>query len=392
MHAFYINILSILTVVLIYFNAHAQNIKEVQRKVNDFLSQNNFNAAIQFMNNMIVKFPNNDTLITMQGLIYLDNQFNDKAQELFEKALQINSNNITAKFSLAETYTIQRNFLKAKKLFGELLNEFSNKSIILNYLAQIAIAENDYPSVKKYFTQLFEIDSTNIDALNSLGVLALMNGDLDESEILLNKSVLYSKNNINAYYNLGVLYLFKEDYKKAEINLIEALKIDSTDAKILYTLGIVYLVSNKYDKSKLYLENSIKYNPYNIDALIGLYIIRQFKKERESVFDGAYEIIKQIEKISPNYEQLNLLKADYYYSINDIQKAIYYTELEIKKNPKLKEGYYILSMLYSQIGNEDKAKEYKIVAEQISTNQNANNLSLVNYLKITMDSKSEIHH
>lgn len=388
MKIFYGNILTVLIAVLISFNTYAQNIKEVQKNINILLSQNNFDAAVQLLNDIAIKYPDNDTLITMQGLLFFNNQNYEKAEELFEKALRLNHNNTTTKFYLAETYTIKKDFHKAKVLFSELLNNFPNQSIILDYLGQIAIAENDYPSVKKYFTHLIETDSTNIDALNTLGVLALVNGKIQEAEYLLLKSILYSKNNINAYYNLGVLYLLKEDYIKALVYLDEALKIDSTDVKSLFTQGLVYLGIGQREKSETFFEKSLKYNPNLIDALIGLYIVKQQRGERIA----AFELIQQIEKIFPNYEPINLLKADYYYSVHDISKAIFYTELEMENNPNITEGYYILSMLYSQIGDENRAKEYIEIAKQISTGKKAVNLSFLNYLKIAADSKSEIIH
>lgn len=378
----YILICSIIN--LSQITIHSQDTVNIIDSVKSLILADKANEAIDLLNDTLAVYPFNDTLITMLGVINLDNKQFETAEELLKKAVSINRKNNEAKYSLAEAYTISSQYEKAKKIFKELLEKFPDKGVILNYLGQIAIAESNYPEVKNHFNELLKIDSTNSDILSTLGIIALNDGDYDKAEQYLNRSTNYDNNKPDNYYNLGIICLLKGKYKQSLDHLMKAAELDASNVNILYTTGLVYLILSQNNEAQNYFKKILMADSRAVDALVGLYITNR----RNGNSDNALKTLELLEKISPGYKHINLLKADYYYSLKQVDKAIYFTQRDLRENEELPEVFAALGELYLIKGEKEKADINFKKAQQVNSNHADNEISLTGFLEITSKLKT----
>jgi tetratricopeptide (TPR) repeat protein len=149
---------------------------------------------------------------------------------------------------------------------------------------------------------LLELVNTNIDA-----------GDAAGAEAALNEAIAKDPNNKQLHYTIGTIYIDLKENEKAEKALNKSLEIDPDYADALYQLG-AHLVTWAGDTKTA--ANQLKFG-------------------------------------DPNYNKM-LQQADDTY-----KRALVPLEKYIGKNPKDKDVLTILFQLHRNLGNSEKALEYK---------------------------------
>ena len=153
--------------------------------------------------------------------------FKQKDYELavlyYKKSLKDNPKSVEAKFGLAVSYQLLRQYDQAIDLYVNLLNNnYSRKKIVSNLLLCLK-----YKSYKNSLKILLSID----------------NKILGYSDILA---------------QIGVLYMKINDNKKAISTLLEAHESAPTNAVIAYDLGILFDRDNNIDNAKYFFDIAIK--------------------------------------------------------------------------------------------------------------------------------------
>ena len=167
----------------------------------------------------------------------------------------------------------------------------------------IAAARKDNPTDKDL---LLELVNTNIDA-----------GDAAGAEKALSDAIKNDPNNKRLYYTIGTIYIDLGENQKAEDALTKALEIDSNYANAQYQLG-AHLVGWAGD--------------LNTNA-------------------------RKLKLGDPNYDQMIKQSQDAY------GRAVSPLENYISNNPEDKAVLNILFQLHRNLGNSEKALEYKKKAE-----------------------------
>ncbi|MFH1448873.1 MAG: tetratricopeptide repeat protein [bacterium] len=215
------------------------------------------------------------------------------------------------------------------------------------------------------------------------------------------------------YIDLGNLYEEKGLSKKA-IELYEkAIKLGTDESLINHLLVRVYEEEGAYEKAIVIYEKILNKDPYNIIATEGLprlYLklknpaldqakdmiervrainlvndLRQMaeEKERQSLYDSAVEIYRQIIKIDPDYLLAYHRIAKVYRFKGDTTKAIRFYEIAIKLNKEDYLSYLWLGILDALFLNKGKAMERLEKVINNSPNKDIKNIafSVYNYLK-----------
>ena len=167
----------------------------------------------------------------------------------------------------------------------------------------IAAARKDNPTDKDL---LLELVNTNIDA-----------GDAAGAEKALSDAIKNDPNNKRLYYTIGTIYIDLGENQKAEDALTKALEIDSNYANAQYQLG-AHLVGWAGD--------------LNTNA-------------------------RKLKLGDPNYDKMIKQSQDAY------GRAVSPLENYISNNPEDKAVLNILFQLHRNLGNSEKALEYKKKAE-----------------------------
>jgi len=268
-------------------------------------------------------------------------------------------------FRIGEFYFLENNFDEAKKIFTNHLDRIPDDLWALKYLSQIAIAQKDIPSIRFYNEKILSLDPNNIDALTSLGVIYFNEGLYSKAEFLFIKAINIEPNNVEALYNLGVLYGTTGELHNAVIKLNKAARINPQNGEIYQTLGLFYLQSQLYDEAEKYLLKAISIDKNLNEAKKGLIILYQNQERLEE----SEKYINEIEQVSPDYPQLNLLIANQKFLIGETDSAITYALKEIQEEPKQADAYYFLSTLYSVNGEDINSQNAFTIAEELLNNK-----------------------
>jgi tetratricopeptide (TPR) repeat protein len=256
------------------------------------------------------------------SMLYKNDQFND-AGELYETIYNfndaINLMDSSSLFNASLCFEKALNYEKAAKGYGKLAkvnyrgttsavlasNAYRKSGNIEEAKAIINEARKQHPSDREL---LLELVNTNIDA-----------GDAAGAETALSEAIASDPKNKQLYYTIGTIYIDLKENEKAEASLMKALEIDPNYVDAQYQLG-AHLVTWASDMK---LEaNQLKFGDPNYDLLM---------KKSEDLYKKA---IIPLEKYIANY-------------------------------PKDKDVLKILSQLYRNIGNTEKALEYKRRLDEI---------------------------
>lgn len=182
-------------------------------------------------------------------------------------------------------------------------------------------------------------------------------GQLDNAEKALNKALAFEKNPI-AIRDLGIIYLMKDNLGEAEKNLKESIKLNPSIKLSHYNLALIYEKEGYPDAAIKEYEEEIKVNPENLKAHFNVARLYREREEKEL----EIEHLEKVVELAPDFQVglLYLAKA-YLDEGKSLDRAINLAKKGIELDPKSKYavfGYYILSDIYSLMGEGTKSNEY----------------------------------
>jgi len=287
-----------------------------------------------FFTNTISRAPTAALLYTILGNIYRLEKKYDKAEQVFQKALEYlaprDREEPTWVYNdLAGIYAEQGQFEKAletMKLASR--TKIHNSAVEYNY-GEIYRAMGDYEKAIEYYHRSLRIYRDNLNALTKLGLcyqkmakwefankafISALNLDPNNAELLNNigydysklgepeKAIHYYNNAIDKnptysmpYANLGIIYISQGMNKEGMNNLKKALSLDPNNPAAKMTLGIVMYDIKPDLSERLFLE-VIKDDPKNVQAYINLALFYEKTKKP----DKASAAWKKVLELDPN--------------------------------------------------------------------------------------------
>jgi tetratricopeptide (TPR) repeat protein len=167
----------------------------------------------------------------------------EEAKNLYQEAIQINSNNIFA-----------------WKILGFLLAQQNNR----------------HKEKEVVWRKVIEIDPKDIDGLENLGTVLIETEKLEEAEKTLQMALKLKRNSANIYYNLGYIYLSKKQIGESEQYLKKAIKYDSEHIQALCQLLVILLNIDSRREEGLKIWTDFVKNPEiaqkKVNLAMGLFI------------------------------------------------------------------------------------------------------------------------
>jgi tetratricopeptide (TPR) repeat protein len=186
-----------------------------------------------------------------------------RAEEIWRKVLQIDSNNARAYYNLGNTLRQQKKLDEA----------------IVAYQKTLQLNPND------------------ADAYNNLGIVLGEQKKLDEEIVAYQKALQLNPNNAEAYYNLGVALKNQKKFDRAIAAFEKVVQLNPNDADAYNNLGIALYHQNKFDRAIIAYQKATQFNPNNAEAYynLGVALYRQQK------FDRAIVAYQKAIQLNPNY-------------------------------------------------------------------------------------------
>ena len=189
-----------------------------------------------------------------------------KAEDMYKKAIQINSRSAEAHLELARCYRMQEYYDKAEEIL---------KNVI-------------------------QINPENDRAHLRLGRCYIRQGYSDKAEEILKKAIQINPNNDDAYLELAFNYKRLGAFAKTEEILKKAIQINPKNDQAYFELGFIYDYLRAFAKTEEMFKNAIQINPKNDQAHLGLgrcYI-------RQGYYDKAEKILKKAIQIIPDDDRV----------------------------------------------------------------------------------------
>tara|TARA_B100000287_G_scaffold93454_1_gene85638 strand:- start:236 stop:1855 length:1620 start_codon:yes stop_codon:yes gene_type:complete len=245
-----------------------------------------YNEAESEIQNLIVKYKNDENLYNIYGAILSRLQIFDKAKEKYQKALELNPKFPEALNNLAELMNQTKEFNKAKQLCEEAIRLNKDYAEAYNNLGNSFVNLGFYKEANTFYEKSLILNNPNkYGVLNNLGLVnAFLNNFKVSNKYLIQATNLIPKE-IEAVNTLAsiLVYQDKEDYSNISEHLIKNLDFYDTKSKIfiLTYLSILFYIEGEIEKSK-------NYNKYLINTLNEFLENRKIFEPKDLNFVKAY--------------------------------------------------------------------------------------------------------
>ncbi len=200
-----------------------------------------YKEAIQYMSKASEKFPNDFAINLIYGLSLSSDNDHLKAKDAFQRALNINPDDVTALSALGYSLNqLKDDDAALVHLDKALLLEPKNLQVI-SIIALIHETRKNYSMSDSLYASAIKIDSTNILILNNFAYSLAERGIKLQDALSMAKKALEQEPRNSSYLDtIGWIYFKLGEYKKAKINIEQAARIENTNATLLDHLGDVY--------------------------------------------------------------------------------------------------------------------------------------------------------
>lgn len=367
-----------------------------------YLEKKNARKAISCLKKSIKLNPNFEDAYCGLGLVYELFYENLKvSMKLYNKALELNPNNIIALVGICSIYILENDLSKAKDCFMK-IQEFNSDKLEISLLegliplkegkiinaipyfdkmiellpdkkkAEVLLIKKALIELKKtkqnwkssteqqefkqkyiHFKKLIELDFNNSHAYYDMGNAYYDMGKYQDASKCYKRAIELSPNNENPYYDLGWLYhSVKKNNTKAANYFNRAIEINPDFAKAYNGLGSICDDKKEYKKAIEYYEKAITLDNNYTAAYNNLGAVYL----KNNKYDLALKYLMKAVKITPDYLQayVNILRA--YIAKKEYYEPIKWLDQLIETRPNCPKAFFLAGFGYILTGKEHYSK------------------------------------
>lgn len=302
------------------------------------------------------KYPEDYLVLNRAIAWYISHGKNEKALPLFERLLDLDSQNQNLKIRLGILYVECEKFEKAVGIFKEVLGENPKASQIHYYLGSIYLELEDSEQAIFHFSRVMEESPLFEDSILQISTLLSRRIERENGEREFLQFISQHEKRESISLELGVLkasfYEEKEDFKKA-ISALERLR-GHKNFQHTYLLYLVSLYEKERDFKKVdgELKKILDEDPDNAQALNFLgysYLERGIHREK------SFAYISKALKIRPDDGYIRDSLGWYYYKVGEFKKALKLIQKAYKQSGEDNEIALHLVQVYQALGRDFEA-------------------------------------
>jgi tetratricopeptide (TPR) repeat protein len=360
---------------------------EIRRRLLDeYKSQKLWEKAVHMLEDMAGKELDEDILTELLD-VYKAMQSKDGIISVLERLINLNPDDLEARFELAEIHEKRGELTAAVKEYEALLGrmEKEDKLPVYKRLGYLCVKTGPLKKAISYYLNALEIDKKDVNIYYNLSYLYERINQKDKADFYLDKAVELKSEDVESRFKLARRMIEKGEFEKAEkyltqilnkdANSLEALllmaqilerrekkkalrgiyeRILSQDPKndiVRYNLGALEYAAGDLDASLRHFESYVKEHPKDASAHGILFDIYKKQKKDDMAFDQAGVLIKlKPEDVEP-YHYI----FDYLNSRADYDKIIQFMERGLKANPNQTDLRAYLVLAYVKTGRDKLA-------------------------------------
>jgi tetratricopeptide (TPR) repeat protein len=218
-------------------------------------------AALPYLEQALVRSPENPRVLLLVGQIHLRAGRLDQAEQSLDKALLANPDFAEAWTELGGVSEARGDWPKALKQYEQAL---ALKPDLLDTLLNAAEAANhlgDGKQSEEFLRRALKVNPDSADAANRLGLLCAKQDRTDEARTYFEQAIAKKRDYSGAINNLGVLYLKTGKVSDAIAAFQYGIQV-TPDEDILYlNLGRIYVQSGQFDKARELMQSLLDRKP-----------------------------------------------------------------------------------------------------------------------------------
>jgi len=240
--------------------------------------------SLTLYNDILAKNPEAVYAYNNRAEIHLSNGNQDLALKDYKKATEIKPDYHEAYYNMGLIYYDRGENEKALEVFNKAVKYSRNLDPeALTSRGWIKYLHNDAEGAIMDYNAALDIDSNYFLAYNNRALLLFDMGDVENAISDINKSLDIKPSNPMSLNTRGWFKLSSDDLDGAIEDFYEAYNLNNTFETVLLNLAWSYYLKTDFDKAAIYYSKAIDINPHNASAL---YYLGLSKLNMQNI-DGA---------------------------------------------------------------------------------------------------------
>ena len=242
-----------------------------------------------------------------------------------------------------------------KKLFATNLKTNKKESFDNELLMKVSIKAGTHANPSEEFTK-----SKFPEIIKNIALIYMRNGDNDKALEAFTVARKQDPNNINLLLSEANLYYKMGDTNKFKELLEIAIVKDPNNPELQYNLGVISSDIGDFENSKEYYLRAIELKSDYTNAYINLSAL--ILSQEQTILDEMNNLGSS-KADDRKYDQLKEMRKQMYL------EAIPYLESALISSPENFQAAKTLSNIHSAVGNTEKFKEFKAIADSLEEKQ-----------------------
>jgi tetratricopeptide (TPR) repeat protein/serine/threonine protein kinase len=353
-------------------------------------SQGEFTEALMYLEKAIKVNPKFTGAYNLAGDCFRSLGQHQKAIEIYKQAIEIDPNNTDACCNLGTTYRDLGRHNEAIEVFKQTIRRNPNNTVAYYNLGITYRDLGRHDEAIEAFKQTVKINPNNTDAYCNLGTIDRDLGRRDEAIEAFKQMIRINPNDADAYCNLGTTYRDSGRHNEAIEAFKQTVRINPNNTDAYCNLGTIYRDLGLQDEAIETFKQMVRINPNDADAYAELGTAYSWLSRAEDAIDAykqalritpnnialyrklasSYSMANRHEKVVETYKQIVTIiqESDFqpwqyydlgiaYYNLGRTEEAIVALNKAIRINPDLGFAYWLLGVIYKDIGDGERSKE-----------------------------------
>lgn len=235
----------------------------MENKIKEALENFNkkdYNKALDIFNEVLENDKDNPNIISNIGLCYANLNDNDKAQEFYLKALNIDNKMVQTIVNLSDSYVKTNKILEAIELLQTAVYNLPDISVLKHYLARVYSIDKRYEEACFVLNEILDENPKDIDANWDLGVISFEQGDYQSAISYFENVIEQKDDNPAIFYKTALAYEANDEIDKAISYLLRAIVLNENFEIAYKKLGIFFMAKGDKRSAIDYFEDYLNFN------------------------------------------------------------------------------------------------------------------------------------
>jgi tetratricopeptide (TPR) repeat protein/peroxiredoxin len=231
------------------------------------------------------------------GALFFQRGYLDQAEASFQQALRDDPASAEALYGIGSVYLNQNKNAAAREIFERAVKLSANYPDTLpdawNNLGVIATREGRIDDSILSFQEALRLNPHDLLSLNNLGSAYRLQKRWKDARNVLQHALEIAPQDPEANYSLGMVFAQTDDTAKAYEYLLRALKARPAYPEALNNLGVLYLVTRRRDQALASFEQCIRVAPGFDQAYLNLARVYALEGARDKARGVLLDLLKQ---------------------------------------------------------------------------------------------------